>query len=140
MHKSLELVLLGCGVLAPAIYLFSIIYAAAAYPDYRHRSQFISELGTHNSPKAAYFNAGLSVTGILLMAFAVGVNLSPGNSRYVSPTQLGLAFFGFTVVLMAFYPCDPGCPRTPDKSPQIIAGHASAIPPGQPMTMKDWKP
>ncbi len=113
MHKIVELVVLGCGMLAPAIYLFTIMYAAAGYPDYQHCSQFISELGTHNSPKAAYFNAGLSVTGILMMAFAFGVDLSPGNNRYVSLTQLGLACFGFTVALMGSFPYDPGCPRAP---------------------------
>ncbi len=113
MHGDFGLILLGCGVLAPAVYLFSIVFAAAAYPDYRHRSQFISELGTNVSPRAVHFNVGLGATGILLVVFAFGVGLSLDGNRFPLSILLGLALFGVTVVLMAFFPCDPGCPRVP---------------------------
>lgn len=113
MHGDFGLILLGCGVLAPAVYLFSIVFAAAAYPDYRHRSQFISELGTNVSPRAIHFNVGLAATGILLLVFAFGAGLSLAGSRFSLSILLGLALFGLAVVLMAFFPCDPGCPRVP---------------------------
>lgn len=113
MHGDFELILLGSGVLAPTIYLFSIIFAAAAYPGYGHRSQFISELGTNVSPRAVHFNAGLGATGILLVVFAFGVGLSLDGSRFALFILLGLALFGVAVMLMSFFPCDPGCPRVP---------------------------
>lgn len=105
--------LLACGVLAPAVYLFSIVFAAAAYPDYRHRIQFISELGTNISPRSVHFNVGLGVTGILLMAFVFGVSLSLDGNQFARYIVSGLALFGVSVTLMAVFPCDPGCPRIP---------------------------
>lgn len=113
MHGDFKLILLGSGVLASAIYLFSIVYAAAAYPGYRHRSQFISELGTNLSPRAIHFNMGLAATGILLVIFAFGVGLSLAGSRFALSILLGLALFGLAVALMACFPCDPDCPRVP---------------------------
>lgn len=114
MHGDFELILLGSGVLAPTIYLFSIVFAAAAHPSYRHRSQFISELGTNISPRAVHFNVGLGATGILLVVFAFGVSLSLDGSRF--------ALFGLTVVLMAFFPCDPGAPRVPTSRAGMMHG------------------
>lgn len=113
MHGYFGLILLGCGVLAPVVYLFSIVFAAAAYPAYRHRSQFISELGNNVSPRAIHFNVGLGVTGILLVVFVFGVGLSHVENRFALSILIGLALFGVTVALMAFFPCDPGCPRVP---------------------------
>lgn len=113
MHGGFEMSLLESGVLAPVVYLFSVVFAAAAYPDYLHRNQFISELGTHVSPRSVYFNVGLGVTGILLVIFAFGVGLSLDRNRFALSILLGLALFGVTVVLMAVFPCDPGCPRVP---------------------------
>ncbi len=113
MHGGFEINLLQSGVLAPAVYLFSIVFAAAAYPDYCHRNQFISELGTNISPRSVYFNVGLGVTGILLMVFAFGVGLSLDGNQFALSILLGLALFGVTVTLMAVFPCDLGCPRVP---------------------------
>ena len=113
MQRDFWLILLGCGVLAPAVYLFSIVFAAAAYPAYRHRSQFISELGTNVSPRAVHFNVGLGVTGVLLVVFVFGVGLSHDGNRFARFILSGLVLFGVTVALMAFFPCDPGCPRVP---------------------------
>lgn len=108
-----RLFLLACGVLAPLVYLLGVLSAARACPAYRHRSRFISELGTGPSPKALHFNAGLGMAGAMLVAFAGGVALSLDGGGLAHAIPLGLALFGASTVLMAFFPCDPGCPRLP---------------------------
>lgn len=112
-QSTLTIVLLSGGVLAPVVYLFGLLSAARAYPAYRHRSQFISELGAASSPKAFHFNAGLGMAGVLLAAFAGGVGLSLDGGELARTIPLGLVLFGASTMLMAFLPCDPGCPRMP---------------------------
>ncbi|MFP4560305.1 MAG: DUF998 domain-containing protein [Thiohalorhabdus sp.] len=113
-------ILLGSGLLAPLVYLAGILYAAAAYPGYRHSRQFTSELGTEHSPRAAHFNKAQCASGALLVLFALGVAqaLGPGLLAYL--IALGLAVFGAATVVMGRYPCDPGCPATPRTFPGVV--------------------
>ena len=116
------LIMLGGGLVAPIIYFLNILWAAAVYPGYRHPSQFISELGTRISPGARYFNRWLSVTGTMLVVFAFGVYVSLGSQREALGILLGLVLFGLTVVIMAVFPCDSGCPRTPQSRAGMVHG------------------
>ncbi len=116
------LIMLGGGLVAPIIYFLNILWAAAVYPGYRHRSQFVSELGTRISSGARYFNRWLSVTGTMLVVFAFGVYVSLGSQREALGILLGLVLFGLTVVIMAVFPCDSGCPRTPQSRAGMVHG------------------
>lgn len=116
------LIMLGSGLVAPIIYFLNILWAAAVYPGYRHRSQFISELGTRISPGARNFNRWLGVTGTMLVVFAFGVYVGLGSQKEALGILLGLVVFGLTVGLMALFPCDPGCPRTPQSRTGMAHG------------------
>lgn len=122
MMTALDRVLLGSALAAPLVYWVSALVAAAAYPGYRHRSQFLSDLGTVVSPRAAFFNAGLVVTGGLEIAFAVGGLRLFWGTRAPAPLVCGFVVFGLTTLLMGVFPCDPGCPRRPATGPGAIHG------------------
>ena len=107
------LTLLGiCGVIAPILFTVLLTLAALLRPGYSHVSQFISELGAVGTQNAIVQQTSLIVTGLLIIAFAVGLNRSIRDGR---AAKLGSAFvvvFGAGMFGGGVFSCDPGCPTT----------------------------
>lgn len=116
MLTDFDRALLASGIVAPLVYFLSTLAAAAAYKGYRHRTQVLSELGTRTSPRAAFFNAGLALTGCLLAACGVLASEVIGRGHSGAPILYGLTAFGLTSVLMAVFPCDPAPHRPPSQT------------------------
>src|SRR5205809_6126198 len=77
-------------------------------PGYNQLNQYGSELGT--GPNAIIMNANFVVTGLLIIAFAVGLfrNIHGGRWPGIGSTLLGI--FGVAEATGGFFPCDPGGP------------------------------
>jgi len=101
--------------------LMLTIVGGAAFPNYSHLSQFISELGAQGAPHAALVNyAGFLPAGICICAFAVLAWLALPRSAGSAFGMLGIALFGLGYIVATFYPCDAGCrPATPSADQAI---------------------
>lgn len=122
-----EQVLLVGGLVAPLVYAAGILSAAMVFPGYRHSRQFLSELGTVESPKASHFNLGLGLSGLVLVAFALGVGQGLGSSGTSAGIMVGLTVGGVTNLLQAGFRCDPGCPNPPESRAGLVHGLSGLI-------------
>ena len=97
-----------CGVTAPVLMLVLWTVASLMRPGYDQLSQYGSELGT--GPNAIIMNANFVVTGLLIIAFAIGLfeNIRGGSWAQMSSILLGV--FGAGELVGGLFPCDPGCP------------------------------
>ncbi|MDZ7797416.1 MAG: DUF998 domain-containing protein [Candidatus Marinimicrobia bacterium] len=85
------------GMFLPFIYYAGIYLAGIFAENYRHSGQHASELALNSDPAAVLiFNITAIVTGILLMAFALGLLINFGKRFPV--TAVLLALFGLTFV------------------------------------------
>lgn len=109
------------GLVGPAWIALATLAAAAAEPGYRHRSQFVSELGARGAAHGELFSlGGLLPAGVLLVAFAVlAVRAVPAGAFSIVGFA-GLAFYAAGYVVAAFFPCDPGCDLTDPSASQVV--------------------
>ncbi|HEY8616042.1 acyltransferase family protein [Phenylobacterium sp.] len=100
--------LLGFGVAAPVVALASVTVSMAAYPDYNHARQFLSELGGAGSPAPIFFNGGVLAAGLMaaLAGSGFGFALAGITGARVSAalTALAFAIAGAGLVTAALYP------------------------------------
>lgn len=129
MGEGLSMVwswLSGVGVMAPLMVVAAVGAAGRKHPRFSHRSAYINELGTSGSPAAYQFNTGVSFSGLLIFLFAVSVWQLLG-----APVVGGsLALFGLGTVAMGMFPCDPGCPPSPESASgriHTVAGILAAL-------------
>lgn len=102
-------VLAWCGIAAPLFFVLMVVVASTRYPGYSHMTQAISELGGVDSPLPFIQNLNFFVTGILIVAFTVGLHAGiAGGSRPVLGPAL-VAVFGIVMVPRFLLPCDSGC-------------------------------
>lgn len=127
-----KLVLTSACLGALTVLMLTII-GGAAFPNYSHLSQFISELGAHGAPHAALINfAGFLPAGIFICAFAVLAWLALPRSAGTTLGMVGIVLFGVGYIVAAFYPCDAGCrPAAPSADQAIhnalgLVGYLSA--------------
>lgn len=82
-------VLALCGIAAPILFTILVAVASALRPGYSQVAQYISELGQVGTSNAFIQDANFVVTGVLLIAFFVGLyrSIGPGS---VSKIALGL--------------------------------------------------
>lgn len=93
------------GLLAPILFIAAVLLAASTVPGYDHISQLISGLGL--TPAGIWFNPVVSLTGLLMIAFALGFHrgLKPGSR--IGPFLLGVS--GLGIVLVGLFPCALDC-------------------------------
>lgn len=100
--------LLGFGVAAPLLALASVILAMAAYPDFDHARQYLSELGGATANVPAIFNAGVLVAGVMAALAGVGFGLTLialSNARILGTlTALVFALAGAGLAAAAIFP------------------------------------
>ena len=99
----------------------AVVVAGLAEPGYRHRSQFVSELGARGAAHGELFSfAGFLPAGILLLAFAVLAARSvPAGALSVLGFG-GLAFYAAGYVVAAVFRCDPGCDLANPSASQVV--------------------
>lgn len=68
--------LLLIGVAAPILALAAVLAAVAAYPNFNHARQYLSELGGAGSQAPYIFNDGVFVAGALAIVAGVGFGLA----------------------------------------------------------------
>lgn len=109
-ERPIERVLLWFGVAAPVMRHAAIYGFGAATDDYSASTDFISEIGALDAPYSLPMNAlGIGLIGamMLLASWALFNRLAtlPGGRA----SALLIALSGFSFVLVALFPCDPGC-------------------------------
>ncbi|HYI01854.1 DUF998 domain-containing protein [Hyalangium sp.] len=98
------------GLLGPLIILMLTVLGGATFPNYSHRSQFISELGAREAPHMDLINyGGFLPAGILVCAFAFFASRVLPRSATTLLGLVGIACYALSYVVAAFLPCDPGC-------------------------------
>lgn len=71
--------LLACGLVAPVLYVVTVIVGAALRPDYSHIVNAISELLSNGAPNKAVLDLIFNIYGALLLFFAIGGYLTLRN-------------------------------------------------------------
>lgn len=101
-------ILACCGIIAPPLMVALWTIASILRPGYNQLTQKGSELGTGQN--SIVMNLNFAVTGVLIIAFALGLAGSfSGNNR----VRIGAALLlvaGICETVTAGFPCDPGCP------------------------------
>lgn len=95
---------------APILFALAVIVLGFLREDYSHVSQMMSDLGEIGSRNMAGQNANFIVTGLLVLAFSIGLHraTSPGKSMTVG--SLLVAVIGLGSVGAGVFPSDPSCP------------------------------
>lgn len=94
---------------APAVFTVLVIIAGAYYPGYSHVTQAISELGGVAARNPLIQNVNFFVSGILIVAFAVGLYRHLGRAGHSVFGVVLVGAFGLVISVHAFLPCDAGC-------------------------------
>lgn len=89
-------------------YLFSLVFAGAMTPSYRHSQQLISELGEIGAPYSWLWRTTLIVSGILVTLLAQALDRAVGGNRSKWGPAL-VAVIGVGLVLGGIFQCDPTC-------------------------------
>jgi hypothetical protein len=97
----------------PLVFGTLVIVGGAVEEGYSHMRQAISELGGVEADDPAVQNLNFLVTGLLVMAFAIGLHRTPSlrGGSVAGPLLVGLFGLG-TAVAQPLLPCDPGCGGT----------------------------
>lgn len=99
-----------CGMAGPIAYVVVVAVLGCLEPGYSHVRQSMSELGAVCAPYAVVMNtAGLPLLGALLMAFALGLSRGVVHSNSLKVGVVLVALSGFSLIMTAVFPCDPGC-------------------------------
>ena len=109
MRKRAEILAI-CGMVAPPLMIALWTVASILRPGYDQLTQKGSELGTGQN--SIIMNLNFAATGILIIAFVLGLARSvSGNNRVRIGTTL-LLVAGLCETVTAGFACDPGCPPT----------------------------
>jgi hypothetical membrane protein len=112
---------LWCGIAAPPLWLSVIFVAGALRPNYRHISQYISELAERGSVTATLMrDLGFYATGLMHLGFAGCLALAFAGRGMALAGALLIAIDGVGRIGAGYFPCDPGCaPSLPTASQEL---------------------
>lgn len=97
--------LVHAGMVAPLVLAAGAIAAGLTWPDFRHRTQNLSDLGGTQAPYPLIMNTAFLTFGLLVIVFAVGLRrIELGRT-----SPLLVACFGAMMALLGVTPCTPGC-------------------------------
>jgi hypothetical protein len=109
------------GTLGALVILVLTVLGGAAFPNYSHLSQFISELGARAAPHGRLISfAGFLPAGLLLCAFAFFASRVLPRSPVTLLGLVGIAFFALGYGVAAFFPCEQGCRPVEPSLSQVI--------------------
>lgn len=110
MKKTLYKIGLLCGILAPILWASAIILCGSRRPEYRHLTQYISELGERGSSTEFLMRyVGFVPTGIMHVAFAASLYAIFRGNRLSSITAALIALNGLGRIVAGLFPCETGC-------------------------------
>ena len=109
-------------MLAPILMVSLWTVASVLRPGYNQLTQRGSELGT--GPNAIVMNTNFVVTGLLMIAFVLGLTRSIQGGYLTTAGTLFLGIAGLGEVAAALFPCDIGCPLTGSFSQLVHTGIA----------------
>ena len=99
-----------CGILAPILWVLTIILCGSQQPEYSHLTQYISELGERGgSTEFIMRYAAFVPTGLMHMAFAAFLYAAFKGSRRASFAAILIAINGVARIGMGMFPCEVGC-------------------------------
>ncbi|RAK52492.1 acyltransferase family protein [Phenylobacterium deserti] len=100
--------LLACGMIAPLLAFATTLLAVAAYPDFNHARQYLSELGGASAHLPIIFNAGVLAAGLMaaLAGCGFGLALIALSRAHISGALTGVVFVlaGCGLAVAAIYP------------------------------------
>lgn len=103
-------ILAVCGMAGPVVFALLVAVASFYYPGYSQMTQAVSELGGAGAPNPAIQNANFFLIGVLVVAFAFGLQRGIGDGRGSKLGPVFIGVFGVSSGLAnAFLPCDRGC-------------------------------
>jgi hypothetical membrane protein len=103
-------VLMLCGILAPVIYIFTVVLGGAIRPGYSHVAQAVSDLIATEAPNKALLDSLFALYNLLTIAFGVGLFLyvrSSNQKRGNLVGTLGALILGASAVfgvIILFFP------------------------------------
>ena len=104
--------LLGCLVIMISIIVAALSYRGVTGQRYSLLNHYISELGEVGvSQRAAWFNRGMILTGVLFLLFTTGLGLELGNTWAVVGILAGL-WTGIACLLVGVYPMNNLTPHS----------------------------
>jgi hypothetical protein len=95
------------GVIGPILFAIVVIDLGYLWIGYSPLTQTISELGAINAPNTGLQAVNFGTLGTLTIIFAIGLTIHNGLFR---STSILVGVYGLGTSLVAFLPCDPGCP------------------------------
>ena len=99
-----------CGIVGPILYAVVLITLGSLEPHYSHLSQSMSELGAVDARYNLIMNtAGFPLLGLLLIAFAIGLDRSIDKGRLSKIGPALVVVSGIALIMTGIFRCDPGC-------------------------------
>jgi len=99
-----------CGMLAPVLWAWAIIFCGSLRPEYSHFTQYISELGERGSFTEFIMRyAAFVPTGLMHMAFAAFLYVAFKDSPLATFAAILLAINGIARIGAGMFPCEVGC-------------------------------
>lgn len=96
---------LGCGVLAPAVYVATDLLASLEYEGYSYADQAVSELFAIGAPTASLVVGMFTLSSVLFAIFATGVWAMAGESRALRAAAVFIALNALDALLLwIFFP------------------------------------
>lgn len=107
MHR-----LLVCGAITPPLLAAFIIAAVLVTPGYSYVSEGLSQLGARGQPHPEVINAGFTISGLLIFAFAYSLRRRLGDSVTAKTTVLLLMIVSICMILSGVFRADLDIPGT----------------------------
>ena len=124
-----------CGMVAPILFAGLVIVLGLLEPGYSHRTRTMSVLGGVGGLRGITFNVGGALTGLLLIAFAIGLHRGIGEGRGSKVGPFLIVLSGFGMVGSAIFHCDLGCANVSSRTPTGILHIVSAGLSGAPLAI-----
>ena len=117
------------GIVGALLYVFAVIYGAAARSDYSHRKDTISSLTSPGAPNKLKLDILFSIYNILIVLFGIGLLQSEVADAELNVAGLLIALTGLFGIGTAFFPQDVMGTRatTKGKIHIILAGIISPL-------------
>jgi hypothetical membrane protein len=103
--QSSQRLLAICGIVGPIFYTVVVFTLGLLQQGYNHVTQLMSELGAVSAPYALIMNtAGFALLGLLIIAFAFGLDrgISNGKGSKIGPALVAVS--GAALVMMGIFP------------------------------------
>ncbi len=97
------------GIVAPILYISAAIILGLLEPGYSHKTMMMSILGGASGLRGLAFNVGLTLTGMLLIAFGFGLHRGINQGRNKRIGLILLIIAGVGLIGSAYFHCDVAC-------------------------------